>query len=160
MARVGIRVYCTVCKDPKLPRGRSEPMLSGPYCRSYDEYDIGKPGCPGYEQDPKVGCLWPGESQRDYGYCTCVVGTKELTFTDDDRLSVNLYDGDFGSVGDRVLKNRIVTTRKPHRCNWCNESHDIAIGSRARVEAGVFDGQFMTSYVCVGGINTYLEEHA
>lgn len=25
-------------------------------------------GCNGYYQDPKVGDLWPGESEQDFGY--------------------------------------------------------------------------------------------
>ena len=44
-------VYCTVCHSRKRPNGRSAPAE----CR-YCDYD-----CPGYEQEPKPGHLWPGE---------------------------------------------------------------------------------------------------
>lgn len=44
-------VYCATCHKRKGPAGRSAPM--GCY---YCDWD-----CPGYNQDPKPGHLWPGE---------------------------------------------------------------------------------------------------
>lgn len=63
----GTVVRCAVCGHTKKPRGRSEP-LGAYYC--VPEWD--GHGCEGYDQDPQVGSLWPGESEEDFGYCeTC-----------------------------------------------------------------------------------------
>jgi hypothetical protein len=35
--------------------------------------------CAGYEHDPKPGCLWPGETEADFGYQCCSHATKEIT---------------------------------------------------------------------------------
>lgn len=43
--------YCTTCGSRKAPRGRSAPMEMR--CCDFE--------CPGYEQEPKPGHLWPGE---------------------------------------------------------------------------------------------------
>ena len=46
-------VRCSVCERRKPPRGRSVPMeMSGSYCERE---------CPGFEQPPLGGHLWPGE---------------------------------------------------------------------------------------------------
>lgn len=65
--RVGVRVICAVCGDQKAPHGRSAPM-GIPYCD--------KSRCDGYDRDPQVGCLWPGESCEDFGYHHCHNGTE------------------------------------------------------------------------------------
>lgn len=65
--RVGIAVYCSVCKHEKKPHGRSAPLGSY-HC---DEE------CSGYELDPKSGCLWPGETEDDFCYPICHHATKE-----------------------------------------------------------------------------------
>ncbi len=33
-------------------------------------------GCSGYREDPKPGCLWPGETGSDFGYAHCLNATK------------------------------------------------------------------------------------
>jgi hypothetical protein len=39
-----------------------------------------EPGrCTGYGQEPRVGDLWPGETQEDFGYLVSADGTKEVT---------------------------------------------------------------------------------
>lgn len=55
---VGRRVECAVCHRDKQPRGRAPPLDSD-YCDS---------DCPGYNTEPHIGSLWPGESRRDFGY--------------------------------------------------------------------------------------------
>jgi hypothetical protein len=68
--KVGISVYCLVCRQRKCPRGRSAPM--GSYLCSWD--------CEGYTQEPHVGILWPGETEEDFGYpVSSDVGTKEVS---------------------------------------------------------------------------------
>lgn len=48
-----MRVYCTTCRRPKLPRGRDPgPAAANGYCDR---------GCEGYEQEPLPGHLWPSE---------------------------------------------------------------------------------------------------
>lgn len=57
--KVGVIVYCTLCRRVKKPRGRSAPMeTAGSYCDS---------DCSGYYEEPKPG-LWPGETQEEFGY--------------------------------------------------------------------------------------------
>lgn len=67
--KVGIEVRCTVCGYEKKPHGRSAPL--GPvYC---DE------DCSGYELDPKPGCLWAGETEKDFGHKICSNATEDVT---------------------------------------------------------------------------------
>jgi hypothetical protein len=33
--------------------------------------------CDGYNLDPKPGCLWPGETEEEFGYPICEHATKE-----------------------------------------------------------------------------------
>lgn len=55
---VGARVDCAICHRAKQPRGRSAPLDSD-YC----DWD-----CPGYNAEPHVGSLWPGETRRAFGF--------------------------------------------------------------------------------------------
>ena len=66
--RVGLSIRCTVCGKRKAPHGRSVPFMY-PLCVP-DE-------CEGYGQEPKVGCLWPGETEEDFGFPCCSTGTDE-----------------------------------------------------------------------------------
>ena len=59
--RVGISVECIICGLTKKPHGRSAPLGS-----SYCDDD-----CYGYDMEPKPGCLWPGETEEDFGYKVC-----------------------------------------------------------------------------------------
>jgi len=34
--------------------------------------------CKGYEEDPKPGCLWPGETEEEFGYQICSHATMEI----------------------------------------------------------------------------------
>ena len=65
--KVGIRVNCTVCGYEKKPHGRSAPM-GIMFCD--DE-------CSGYLLEPKPGCLWPGETAKDFGYECCDNATED-----------------------------------------------------------------------------------
>lgn len=64
-SKVGVRVICTYCGQTKHPRGRSAPPVLD-YCTW---------NCPGYERDPQVGDLWPGESEADFGFPARDAGT-------------------------------------------------------------------------------------
>ena len=63
--RVGATVRCTHCRHTKKPRGRSAPM-GAYYCDT---------SCPGYDQNPQVGDLWPRETEEDFGYPVRDAGT-------------------------------------------------------------------------------------
>jgi hypothetical protein len=54
----GIRVRCAACGLTKKPIGRDASMFAS-YCTD---------DCPGYDQPPHVGSLWPGETDADFGY--------------------------------------------------------------------------------------------
>ena len=75
--RIGIRVECATCHRQKQPRGRSAPMdmeMCTPKAR-WNTYA----GCEGYYEDPKVGDLWPRETEMDWGYRFTHDGTREMT---------------------------------------------------------------------------------
>lgn len=63
-------------------------------------------------------------------------------------LSCNPFDGDYGGSGaiDRVLKDRMVTARKPGPCHLCLGT--IKPGERARSRAEVYDGELMSFRWC------------
>lgn len=63
-------------------------------------------------------------------------------------LNYNLFDGDFGNQDDKVLKNKIVTTRKKHEkaCHIC--MGDILKFELSRVETDIFEGKIETYRVC------------
>ena len=47
-------VYCTRCKLAKAPKGRSVPLeAANGYCH-----------CPGYDEPPEPGHLWPEEKGK------------------------------------------------------------------------------------------------
>ena len=66
--KVGIRVTCGICGRTKQPHGRSAPMGSS-YCNR---------DCKWYHEDPKPGCLWPGETDEDFGYACCDAATRPV----------------------------------------------------------------------------------
>lgn len=60
MEDIGIAVECTACHFRKKPRGRSAGLeMANSLCDD---------DCPGYNQSPEPGSLWPGESRKDFGY--------------------------------------------------------------------------------------------
>lgn len=68
--KVGIPVQCGRCKRTKAPRGRSVPdAVYGAYC-TWDQ-------CPAYDDDPKPGDLWPGETAEEFGYPVGANATEE-----------------------------------------------------------------------------------
>lgn len=67
--KVGIRVYCTVCHRAKAPHGRSVPDAT------YSSWCTHE--CGGYYDEPKPGCLWPGETSEQFGYEHCGYATAE-----------------------------------------------------------------------------------
>ncbi len=58
--RRGIAVVCTTCNMRKKPFGRAAPLeMANGLCDCE---------CPGYNKDPQVGSLWPGELASEFGY--------------------------------------------------------------------------------------------
>ena len=80
--KVGIGVCCAVCGHMKQPHGRSAPL--GTY---YCDGD-----CPGYDQDPKPGCLWPGETEEEFGFQIC---SNAVETVDYDGPNVPGWEGGF-----------------------------------------------------------------
>lgn len=75
--RIGISITCTVCHQQKQPRGRSAPIGMSMCNRKHPIID--PDGCEGYEQEPRVGDLWPGETEEDFGYPCSSDGTRQVT---------------------------------------------------------------------------------
>lgn len=84
------------------------------------------------------------------------------TVSEADLLSIDLFAGDKDSPTIRARTNRMVSTRKPHTCLFScapgSSQHEIAIGSRARVERAVVDGVWCTLYVCCDCLTKWIEE--
>jgi hypothetical protein len=58
--QVGKAVDCLTCRRRKKPRGRSAPLeMANGLCDQ---------DCEGYNDDPKPGFLWPGETREEFGY--------------------------------------------------------------------------------------------
>ena len=68
------------------------------------------------------------------------------TFDEAECLKTNPFEGDFGSPGDKVLKDKIGTARKGGTCGMCRQW--IAPGERVRLLAAVFDGSLMSYRWC------------
>ena len=66
----GISVECTVCRRTKAPHGRSVPDLR------YDDYCTND--CSGYCNEPRPGCLWPGETSEQFGYEHCLNAIEDV----------------------------------------------------------------------------------
>ena len=64
-----------------------------------------------------------------------------------DCLSFDPFSDDFGSPGDRVLSDKIVTARKSRECFMC--AGTIEIGTRIRVRSEICDEDFHTSAFCM-----------
>lgn len=67
-------------------------------------------------------------------------------FSDDDCLRINPFEGDFGSPGDRVLKDKIGVARKAGECHDCGQQ--IQPGERVRMRTEISDGDLMSFRWC------------
>jgi hypothetical protein len=56
-------------------------------------------------------------------------------------LATDPFAGDFGEVGDKTLRDKMVTARKGGICHDC--CGEITPGSRVRSRADIFDGELM-----------------
>lgn len=66
--KVGISVECVECHRRKKPVGRSAPLeMANGLC------DL---DCDGYGRPPFAGSLWPGESEKEFGYPVADEGTE------------------------------------------------------------------------------------
>lgn len=60
-------------------------------------------------------------------------------------LETDMFEGDFGEQGDRVLSNKMVVARKEHKCSHCSGTIDK--GERHRHQKGIY-GDFMEHRWC------------
>lgn len=63
-----------------------------------------------------------------------------------DAIMFDPFEGDFGSQGDRRLKDKIVKFRKQHSCHICNETTSVGEVGRSMTE--VFEGEIYSFYFC------------
>lgn len=61
-------------------------------------------------------------------------------------LSVNPFEGDFGSPADTVLKDKIGVARKGGQCGMCRQ--EIVPGEKIRILSAIFDGDLMSYRWC------------
>lgn len=70
-----------------------------------------------------------------------------VTFSENDCLAYDPFDGDFGMPGDRILKDKIVLARKSGQCHICGQQ--IKPGEKIRSMAAVYtDDGFMSFRWC------------
>lgn len=71
-----------------------------------------------------------------------------VPFNEDDCLSFNPFEGDFGDGRDRCLRDRFVTAGKDHpaACHDC--ARDIDKGERHRSRVDIADGELFTFRWC------------
>lgn len=65
-------------------------------------------------------------------------------------LRFDPFQGDYGGSGDydRVLKDKMVTARKPGPCHHCSTT--IQPGDRVRSRSEIYDGDMMSFRWCSG----------
>ena len=68
------------------------------------------------------------------------------SFDEDECLDYNPFEGDFGTPGDVVLRDKFVTARKGGCCVLCLE--EIRPGDRVRSLSAVFDGELRSYRWC------------
>lgn len=61
-------------------------------------------------------------------------------------LKCNPFEGDFGTPGDRILRDKIVTSRKGGTCGMCLQ--EIQPPERVRSLVAIFDGSLMNYRWC------------
>lgn len=70
--------------------------------------------------------------------------------TDGQILDYDFFADDKDRSGVRNHTAKVVTTRKEHECLFSSEGrHPIAVGSRARVDQAICDGEWACFYSCV-----------
>ncbi len=69
-----------------------------------------------------------------------------MNFDESECLKTNPFEGDFGSPGDKVLKDKIGVARKAGACGMCRQ--EIVPGERVRMLSAVFDGDLMNYRWC------------
>lgn len=67
-------------------------------------------------------------------------------FDEPDCLACDPFEGDFGEPGDRTLKDKIATARKPGPCHLCGL--EIQKGERIRTRTDIFEGEIMSFRWC------------
>lgn len=67
-------------------------------------------------------------------------------FDEADCLAVDPFDGDFGSPGDTIFRDKIVIPRKTHECACCMRLTDV--GTKTRVITALFDGELHQYRYC------------
>lgn len=83
------------------------------------------------------------------------------TYTDADYLRWGPFDGADRDVKIAARDVRIVTTRKPQRCNGDDgaaSSHEMPAGTRARYEHALVDGEWGSWYICLACMDKFLVE--
>lgn len=81
-----------------------------------------------------------------------------MKYKEQDYLDIDLYDGDKDDGGIRCHSSKIVKTRSEHECRFKEPVHIIAIGSHARLEKGLLDGEWVSFYCCTNCMERWIEQ--
>lgn len=84
------------------------------------------------------------------------------TYTDDDYLAWDPFEGGDRDVKITLRTVKIVITRKPQKCfnPEDGQPHDIPAGTRARYEHALVDGEWGNYYTCLECMFKWLKSNS
>lgn len=82
----------------------------------------------------------------------------DIELSDSNLLEIDVFAGDKDDAGVRLSSSRMVTTRKPHICQFSEDYHDIPIGTRARKESAIMDNHWVGFYACRACLEGWVRE--
>lgn len=71
-------------------------------------------------------------------------------------IDINIFEGDFGD-GITDFPAKMVKTRKVHKCHFGNTVHEISMGSVCRYDKAIVDGEWVSTYSCVGCMDEWID---
>lgn len=79
--------------------------------------------------------------------------------TDEQYARFDPFAGDKGDIRFEFRNVKVVRTRKPHTCIGASadDRHEIAPGTRARVDTGKLDGKVDSVYICLPCLDSMVE---
>lgn len=87
------------------------------------------------------------------------MSTASQRYTDADYLACDWFSSAKGDDTARMVRTRVVTTRKAQHCsgNGQGEGHTVPPGSRALNESAIIDGAWGSYYLCAEHMDAWLD---
>lgn len=84
-----------------------------------------------------------------------------MAYANADYLRWDPFEGADRDVKIRARTVLVVTTRKPQRCvgdDGAASAHEIPVGTKARVERAIVDGEWGAYYICAACMDKWLKD--